>query len=82
MSTDPFVTPLVFTNSSFPSGNTHRSGFFKSLYDTNTLPTQLPNNKPFCMCYTYSKNFYYKPHTDSGMVGTSAAAYLARRKRM
>jgi hypothetical protein len=35
------------------------------------------------LCYTISKGtFIYKPHTDVGMVGRSAAGYLAQRKRL
>ena len=34
-------------------------------------------------CYTTSKgNSIYKPHSAVGMVGRSAAGYLAQRKRM
>ena len=40
------------------------------------------NNCSNTLCYTYSKNFVYKPHTAYGMVGTSAAAYLGRRNRL
>jgi hypothetical protein len=40
------------------------------------------NNCSNTLCYTYSKNFIYKPHTDYGMVATTAAAYLARRRRL
>ena len=34
------------------------------------------------LCYTFSKNFIYKPHSAYGMVGTTAAGYLHRRKRL
>lgn len=75
---------LVFLNnasiSSYPSGKNHRSTYFKSLYDTDNLPWgQRPTQ---CLCYTYSKNYIYKPHTAYGMVGTTAAAYLGRRRRL
>jgi hypothetical protein len=48
----------------------------------------LPYNKQYngcsnTLCYTSSKGtFIYKPHTAYGMVGTSSAAYLARRRRL
>ena len=34
------------------------------------------------MCYTYNHNYFYKPHTAYGRIGTSAAGYLASRKRI
>jgi len=40
------------------------------------------NNCSNTLCYTYSKNYIYKPHSAYGMVGTSAAGYLAQRKRL
>ena len=66
-----------------PSTKLNRSNNFITMYDR----VLLPYNKPFdncnnTLCYTYSKNFIYKPHSAYGMVGTSAAAYLARRKRL
>jgi hypothetical protein len=53
------------------------------MFDTVILPYNKEyNNCTNTLCYTYSKNFIYKPHTAYGMVGTSAAAYLARRNRL
>ena len=68
---------------SYPSTMLHRSTNLITMYDT----TLLPYNKPYdnctnTLCYTYSKNFIYKPHTAYGMVGTTAAGYLGRRKRL
>lgn len=61
----------------------HRSGNYITMFDTTLLPyNQMYNNCNNTLCYTYSKNFIYKPHTAYGMVGTSAASYLARRKRL
>ena len=40
------------------------------------------NNCSNTLCYTYNHSYIYKPHTAYGMVGTSAAGYLARRKRL
>ena len=34
------------------------------------------------LCYTSNHNYMYKPHTGYGGVGTSAASYLASRKRL
>ena len=77
------TSPMDYSNPSFPSGKTHRSTFYKSLYDTTFLPYgKQYNNCNNTLCYTYSKNYIYKPHSDYGMVGTSAAGYLAQRKRL
>jgi hypothetical protein len=70
---------------SFPSNRLNRSTSFITMFDTTILPyNKMYNN---CngkgMCYTWSKGtFIYKPHGAVGMVGTSAAGYLARRKRI
>ena len=76
-------TPMNYSNSSYPSGLNNRSTFFKSIYDTDNLPyNQRYNNCNNTLCYTYSKNYIYKPHTAYGMVGRSAAGYLAQRHRL
>jgi hypothetical protein len=68
---------------SYPSNNLHKSSNFKTMFDTVNLPyNKQYNNCKNTLCYTSSKNFIYKPHTAYGMVGTSAAAYLGRRKRL
>jgi len=40
------------------------------------------NNCNNTLCYTYNHNYIYKPHTAYGRVGTTAAGYLASRKRL
>ncbi len=61
----------------------HKASNYITMFDTVLLPyNKIYNNCSNTLCYTYSKNFIYKPHTAYGMVGTSAAAYLARRKRL
>ena len=68
----------------YPQNKLHRASNYITLFDT----TLLPYNKPYngcsnTLCYTQSKGtFIYKPHTAYGMVGTSAAGYLGRRKRL
>jgi len=64
-----------------PSGSLHIGNF------TNFDRVVLPYNKQYnncsnTLCYTYSKNYIYKPHSAYGMVGTTATSYLARRKRL
>ena len=53
----------------------------------STLSVYVPtlrnlNNCNNTLCYTYNHNYIYKPHTAYGRVGTSAAGYLASRKRL
>jgi|UniRef100_A0A6C0BUT9 hypothetical protein len=40
------------------------------------------NNCNNTLCYTYNHNYIYQPHSGYGKVGTTAAAYLASRKRL
>ena len=68
----------------YPTNRRHRATNFITMFDTTLLPWNAPvdgcNNMH---CYTSSKGtFLYKPHSDIGMVGRSAAGYLAQRKRM
>lgn len=55
-----------------------RSNYYKSMFNTSSLIHAAPTN----LCYTYSKNYIYKPHTAYGIVGTTAAGYLASRRRL
>lgn len=60
-----------------------RANFFSSL--GNYIPRNSPrvNNCNNTLCYTYNHTSYiYKPHSGYGKVGTSAASYLASRKRL
>jgi len=71
------------TKPSFPSNRLNKSTNFKSLNDTTNLPyNQIYDNCSNTLCYTYSKNYIYKPHSAYGMVGTTAAGYLGRRRRL
>ena len=69
---------------SYPSGSLHKATNFKTMFDHTLLPyNKMYNNCAGTFCYTQSKGTYiYKPHSANGMVGTSAAAYLGRRKRL
>ena len=80
-----FIILILLTNIimfSYPSNRLNKATNFKTMFDT----TLLPYNKMYDgrqTCYNVSKGtFIYKPHTDVGMVGRSAAGYLAQRKRM
>lgn len=68
---------------SYPSSRLNRSTNLITMFDTVLLPyNKQYNNCSNTLCYTYSKNFIYKPHSAYGMVGTTAASYLARRKKL
>ena len=68
---------------SYPSNSLHKSTNFKTMNDTVLLPyNKMYNNCSNTLCYTYSKNFIYKPHSAYGMVGRSSAGYLAQRRRL
>jgi hypothetical protein len=40
------------------------------------------NNCSNTLCYTYSNNTVYKPHSAKGLVGTISSSSLARRHRI
>ncbi len=68
---------------SYPSTRLNRSTNFISMFDTTLLPyNRSYDNCKNTLCYTYSKNFIYKPHSAYGMVGTTSASYLGRRHRL
>jgi hypothetical protein len=89
-----FIILILFTNiimssatsniTPYPQNRLNRSGYFKTMFDTTLLPyNKMYNGCSGNFCYTTSKGtFIYKPHSDVGMVGRSAAGYLAQRKRM
>ena len=68
----------------YPQNQLHRSSNYITMFDTTLLPyNKTYNNCSNTLCYTQSKGtFIYKPHSAYGMVGTSAAGYLGRRKRL
>ena len=68
----------------YPQNQLHRASNYITLFDTTLLPyNKIYNNCSNTLCYTWSKGtFIYKPHTAYGMVGTTAASYLARRRRL
>ena len=69
--------------SSYPSNRNNRATNFLSMYNRVALPyNKMYNNCTNALCYTYSKNYIYKPHSAYGQVGTSAAGYLGRRNRL
>jgi len=74
---------MTSTSPSYPSGRLNKATSFITMFDTVLLPYNVQyNNCNNNLCYTYSKNFIYKPHADIGMVGRSSAGYLSQRKRM
>ena len=67
----------------YPTNRLHKATNFITMYDTTLLPyNKQYDNCKNTLCYTYSKNFIYKPHTDVGLVGRTSAGYLAQRRRI
>lgn len=67
----------------YPSNRLNKSTNYKTMFDTTILPYgQQYNNCSNTLCYTYSKNYIYKPHSAYGMVGRTAAGYLGQRHRL
>ena len=82
MITYNFFSSLNNLNS-YPSNKLHKSTNFITMFDTTLLPYNKEyNNCNNTLCYRYSKNFIYKPHSAYGMVGRSAAGYLHQRRRL
>ena len=76
-----FSQAFVYTTP-YPSNRLNKATNFKTMFDTVNLPYNKMYNG-IKLCYTVSKGTYiYKPHTDVGMVGRTAAGYLGQRKRM
>lgn len=74
---------MNYSNPSFPSNLNNKATNYITMFDTVLLPyNKVYNNCNNTLCYTQSKNYIYKPHTAYGMVGTSAAAYIGRRRRL
>jgi hypothetical protein len=78
-----FSTASASFTHPYPTNQLHKATNFITMYDTAILPyNKMYNNCNNTLCYTYSKNFIYKPHSAYGMVGRSAAGYLGQRKRL
>jgi hypothetical protein len=65
----------------YPSGGLHKANNYSSLFNTPYV-TNGANVAGGCMCYDYSKNYYYRPHSGYGSVGRTAAGYLGQRRRL
>ena len=80
-----FTLDITKRQPSYPSGKLNGASNFSTMFDTTALPYNAPfNNCKNTLCFTHNKqtNYIYKPHSAYGMVGTSSAAYLGRRKRI
>jgi hypothetical protein len=72
-----------YSTISYPSGKLNKASNYITLFDTTVLPyNKQYNGCSNTLCYNYSKNYIYKPHSAYGMVGRSAAGYLGQRKRL
>jgi hypothetical protein len=78
-----FLQSSLNSQTFYPTNRLHKSNNFSTLFDTKVLPyNETFNNCSNTLCYTYSKNFIYKPHSDYGMVGRTSAGYLHQRRRL
>jgi len=79
-----FSLASTYKTSSYPSNRLNKATSYLTMFDTVVLPyNKMYDGCSSNWCYTTSKGtFIYKPHSDIGMVGRSAAGYLAQRKRM
>jgi hypothetical protein len=67
----------------YPTNRLNKSTNFITMFDTTLLPyNKQYNNCSNTLCYSYSKNFIYKPHSAYGMVGRTSAGYLGQRFRL
>jgi hypothetical protein len=70
-------------SSPFTTSISGRSNNFSTIFDTTILPyNKMYNNCNNTLCFTYSKNYIYKPHSNYGSVGTTSAGFLAQRRRL
>jgi len=68
---------------SYPSTKLNKANNLSTIFGNIPLDyNKQYNNCSNTLCYTYSKNYIYKPHSAYGLVGTSASAYLGRRNRL
>jgi hypothetical protein len=59
-----------------------RANNYSTINTTFVPVTYNLNNCNNTLCYTSNHNYIYQPHTAYGRVGTTAAGYLASRKRL
>ncbi len=67
---------------SFSVSPVGRANFFSTMSVYTPRNYVRMNNCNSTLCYTYNHAYLYTPGTGYGRVGTSAAGYLARRKRL
>ena len=83
MSSSGFNTPYPGNVTPYPTNSLNKATNFSTLYYTSVLPYgKQYNNCSNTLCYTYSKNYIYKPHSAYGMVGRSSAGYVGQRFRL
>jgi len=70
-------------SSPFTASILGRSNNLTTIFDSTLLPyNKMYNNCNNTLCFTYSKNFIYKPHSNYGTVGTTSAGFRAQRRRL
>jgi hypothetical protein len=73
----------AFNEAAPPLQPISRANYFSSLYENRpSIIAALKVNKGMCFTYNNPTNYFYRPHSDLGRVGTSSSAYQAQRKRI
>ena len=66
-----------------PTQLVSRAIYFSTLYQNRpSIIAALKANKKMAFTYNNPRNYFYRPHSDLGRVGTTSSAYLAQRKRI
>lgn len=74
--------PIGGNNASYPSSILNRSNFYASNYQGPFFWNARFDNCKNTLCFTHNHNYIYKSHTAYGMVGTTAAARIGRKRRL
>lgn len=60
-----------------------RAVYFSSLYyNRPSIIAELKANTHMCYTYNNPTNFFYRPHSALGRVGTTSSSFQAQRKRI
>ena len=78
-----FIKYMKYNEAAPATQPVSRAVYFSTLSQNRpSIIEALKANKKMCFTYNNPTNYFYKPHSDSGRVGTTSSAYLAQRKRI
>ena len=80
-----FFNNIDYNNSSTPlsiPAPISRANAYSSMFYTIPPNGPIRTNCTNTLCFTANHNYIYHPHSAYGLVGTTAASYLARRRRL